>query len=182
MCPVSEEGIRDGTFWETRPRGRVGTGLQDTAGQQALGRMYGGGQSVVQDPTCWTGPSGSQDVQQLQTQCLYLDMVRPYPGRKLPPQGSAQGPEPQGSSSTRLLWAAAAAVWGPAVPCWPQPPRLAQPPGRLCIPAAGPLRPKRAGKWGGPPQPAPVACPEWRPYSTASQEPTASFELGGASR
>ena len=45
-------------------------------------------------------------------------------------------------------------------------------------PSCWPLRPKRAGKWGRPPQPPPVACPEWRPYSPASQEPTASFELG----
>ena len=52
--------------------------------------------------------------------------------------GIPEGPEPsaptaQGCSGLQLL----PAVWGPAVPCWPQPPRLAQPPGRLCVPAAG---------------------------------------------
>lgn len=56
-------------------------------------------------------------------------------GGSLPhiPGPSPKGLERQGRSGLQLL----PAVWGPAVVCWPQPPRPAWPPGLPCAPAAG---------------------------------------------
>ena len=133
-----EGGIRDGTFWETRARARVGVGLGSLLASRLWGGMYGGGQSVVQGiPPVGLGLQGLRMSRGSRLSVLTWTWVGPVSHRWLPP-GDSQGPEPraptaQGCSGLQLL----PAVWGPAVPCWPQPPRLAQPPGRLCIPAAG---------------------------------------------
>ena len=179
MCPVSEGGIRDGTFWETRPRARVGTGLGSLLASRPWGGMYGGGQSVVQGiPPVGLGLQGLRMSSSSRLSVFTWIWVGPVSHSRLPPGDQPRGLSPGLQqhkaalgcscclpSGAQLFPAASAAP--PCTTTW-----------AALHPSCWPLRPKRAGKWGRPPQPAPVACPEWRPYSPASQEPTASFELG----
>ena len=155
-----EGDIRDGTFWKRRARAQVGAGLGSPLASRPWGGMYGGGQSVVQGiPPVGLGLQGLRMSSGSRPSVLTWTWVGPISHRRLPP-GDPRGSRAQGSNSTRLLWAAAAACrLGPscsllasaAPPCtttW-----------AALHPSCWPLRPKRAGKWGRPPQP-PLALNE----------------------
>lgn len=95
MCPVSEGGIRDGTFWETRPRARVGTGLGSLLASRPWGGMYGGGQSVVQGiPPVGLGLQGLRMSSSSRLSVFTWIWVGPVSHSRLPPGDQPRGLSP----------------------------------------------------------------------------------------
>lgn len=146
MCPIPGKGASEMAHFrkqELGPELRQAWGPDWQAGPGEEGMV--GTVSGAGDPT-WDWAFRSSG-------CPGAPDPVPLPGLGTAPYHTAssflaipEGPEPrapraQGCSVLQLL----PAVWGPAVACGPQTPRLTQPPGWLCIPAAGLRGPRGQG-------------------------------------
>lgn len=136
---------------------------------------------MVQGIPPGTGPSGPQDVQELQTQCPCLDLGWPRITQPAPSWGSPRALSPGLQEHKAVLCCSC---------CLPSGAQLL--PAGLSRPAshnhlgdsASQLLASEAQEGrevGQTTALPPVACPEWRPHSIARQEPTAGSELGEGS-